>query len=45
MTSPGSMTVVALQQLVAESNGEWEHLEFKQTTGELHGEMELLTPR
>ena len=42
MTSPGTMTLVELQKLVAESKGEWEHLEFKKTTGELHGGMETL---
>jgi predicted HTH transcriptional regulator len=36
------MTLVELQKLVAESKGEWEHLEFKKTTGELHGGMETL---
>jgi hypothetical protein len=28
-----------VQNLVAHSEGEWEHLEFKKTTGELHGGM------
>ena len=42
MTSPATMTLVELQKLVAESKGEWEHLEFKKTTGELHGGMETL---
>src|SRR5271170_5284909 len=42
MTIPGTMTLVELQKLVAESKGEWEHLEFKKTTGELHGGMETL---
>ena len=42
MTSPGTMTLAELQKLVAESKGEWEHLEFKKTTGELHGGMESL---
>ena len=36
------MTLVELQKLVAESKGEWVHLEFKKTTGELHGGMETL---
>jgi hypothetical protein len=31
-----------LQKLVADSQGEWEHLEFNKTTGELHGGMETL---
>ena len=38
------MTLDELQKLVAESKGEWEHLEFKKTTGELHGGMETLCP-
>ena len=42
MTSPGTMTLAELQKLVADSKGEWEHLEFKKTTGELHGGMETL---
>jgi hypothetical protein len=42
MTIPGTMTLPELQKLVAESKGEWEHLEFKKTTGELHGGMETL---
>jgi ATP-dependent DNA helicase RecG len=36
------MTLAELQKLIAESRGEWEHLEFKKTTGELHGGMESL---
>ena len=36
------MTLAELQKLVADSKGEWEHLEFKKTTGELHGGMETL---
>src|SRR5580658_5428394 len=42
MTIPGTMTLAELQKLVAESKGEWEHLEFTKTTGELHGGMETL---
>ena len=42
MSTPGTMTLVELQKLVADSNGEWEHTEFKKTTGELHGGMESL---
>jgi hypothetical protein len=42
MTNPGTMTLAELQKLVADSKGEWEHLEFKKTTGELHGGMETL---
>ena len=34
MTTPGTMTLVELQKLVVESKGEWEHLEFKKTTGD-----------
>ena len=37
MTSVGTMTLVEHQELVAESKVEWEHAEFKETTGELHG--------
>jgi hypothetical protein len=44
MTSPGTMTLAELQKLVADSKGEWEHLEFKKTTGELHGGMERCAP-
>ncbi len=29
MTIPGTMTLAELQKLVAESKGEWGHLEFK----------------
>ena len=36
------MTLSELQKLVADSKGEWEHIEFKKTTGELHGGMETL---
>ena len=36
------MTLIELQKLVAESKGEWEHLDVKRTTGELHGGMETL---
>ena len=42
MTAPGIMTLTELQKLIAESKGEWEHIEFKKTTGELHGGMETL---
>ena len=42
MTTAASMTLAELQKLVADSKGEWEHLEFKKTTGELHGGMETL---
>jgi hypothetical protein len=36
------MALVELEKLVADSNGEWEHTEFKKTTGELYGGMESL---
>jgi ATP-dependent DNA helicase RecG len=36
------MTRTELDQLIAESNGEWEQIEFKKSTGELHGGMETL---
>jgi len=42
MTAPGTITLAELQTLIAESKGEWEHIEFKKTTGELHGGMETL---
>lgn len=42
MAALGSMTLTELQTLIAESKGEWEHIEFKKTTGELHGGMETL---
>ena len=40
MTAPGIMTLIELQRLIAESKGEWEHVEFKKSTGELLGGME-----
>lgn len=36
------MTLTELESLVAESKGEWERIEFKKTTGELHGGMQTL---
>lgn len=36
------MTLDQLQKLLAENRGEWEQIEFKRTTGELHGGMETL---
>lgn len=42
MTAPGIMTLAELQTLIADSTGEWEHIEFKRTTGELQGGMETL---
>lgn len=36
------MTEAELQQLIAETKGEWEHVEFKKSTGELQGGMETL---
>lgn len=36
------MTLAELQKLIANSKGEWEHIEFKKTTGELQGGMETL---
>jgi ATP-dependent DNA helicase RecG len=42
MVTPGTMTLDELQQLIAASRGEWEHIEFKKTTGELQGGMEAL---
>src|SRR4051812_6605763 len=40
--APGTMTLAELQAFLAHNRGEWEHLEFKKTTGELHGGMETL---
>jgi len=42
MTNPGTTTQAELLKLIAGSKGEWEHIEFKKTTGELHGGMETL---
>ena len=42
MSAPATMTLAELQRLIADSKGEWEHIEFKKTTGELHGGMETL---
>jgi len=42
MTAPGTMTLTELQTLIAGSQGEWEQIEFKRTTGELQGGMETL---
>jgi hypothetical protein len=42
MTAPGTMTLAELQALIAESQGEWEQIEFKKSTGQLHGGMETL---
>ena len=42
MSALGTMTLDELQRLIAESKGEWEHIEFKRTTGDLQGGMETL---
>ena len=42
MTAPGIMTLTELQRLIAKSKGEWEHVEFKKSTGELQGGMVTL---
>src|SRR5271166_2965701 len=42
MTNPGMTTLAELLKLIADSKGEWEHIEFKKSTGELHGGMETL---
>ena len=42
MTVPGTMTLAELQTFIADSKGEWEHIEFKKSTGELQGGMETL---
>src|SRR5258708_4322220 len=42
MIASGTMTLAELQKLIAESKGEWENIEFKKSTGELHGGMETL---
>jgi hypothetical protein len=44
MTIPGTMTLAELQKLVAECKGEWEHLEFKETTASCMGEWRLFAP-
>jgi ATP-dependent DNA helicase RecG len=36
------MTLAELQMLIADNRGEWEHIEFKKSTGELQGGMETL---
>src|SRR5436305_9236615 len=42
MAKPGTMALAKLQKLIADSKGEWEHIEFKKSTGELYGGMETL---
>jgi ATP-dependent DNA helicase RecG len=42
VTALRCMGLAELQKLVADSQCEWQHLEFKKTTGELHGGMETL---
>ena len=42
MTAPATMTLAELQKLIAAHKGEWANIEFKRTTGELHGGMETL---
>ncbi|HET6382298.1 MAG TPA: RNA-binding domain-containing protein, partial [Armatimonadota bacterium] len=42
MSVPGDMTLPELQRLVGESKGEWEHVEFKKSTGELQAAMQTL---
>src|ERR1700722_13572740 len=42
MAAPRGMTLAELQQLIADTKGEWENVEFKKSTGELHGGMETL---
>jgi ribosomal protein L29 len=42
MTVPATMTLAELQKLIADSRGEWEHLEFKKTTGEMLGEVKAI---
>ena len=42
MASPKSMTLTELQGLIVDSRGEWEQVEFKKSTGELHSGMETL---
>jgi len=36
------MTLPELQKLIADSRGEWEQIEYKKSTAELHGGMETL---
>ena len=42
MAAPETMTLAEVQNLIAEYKGEWENIEFKKSTGELHGGMETL---
>ncbi len=42
MSAPETMTLAELEALIAGSKGEWEHTEFKKTTGGLQGGMETL---
>jgi len=42
MRAVGAMTLPELQRLVGESEGEWERVEFKKSTGELEGGMRTL---
>jgi ATP-dependent DNA helicase RecG len=42
MTAPKTMNLTELVRFLAESQGEWEHIEFRKSTGELHGGLEAL---
>ncbi len=42
MAEAKGMTLAELEALIAESKGEWEHVEFKKSTGELHAGMQTL---
>ncbi len=42
MSNPRTMSAAELFELIADSRGEWEQMEFKKTTGELQGGMESL---
>lgn len=42
MASTKPLTLDELQKLIADSKGEWEPIEFKKTTGELHSGIETL---
>jgi ATP-dependent DNA helicase RecG len=42
MSNPRTMSAAELFELIADSRGEWEQMEFKKTTGEIQGGMESL---
>jgi len=40
MASPRTVTLAECEGLIASSRGGWDHVEFKKSTGELHGGIE-----